>query len=139
MSNRNYALIGGLRGVAQTISYEICLSIFLISLFVMVYSTSITWIYSITISLILRNALIVLIILFISFLAERNRTPFDFSEGESELVSGFNVEYGAGGFAVIFMAEYAIILALRLFLSIIICSNHAWEIIRVTTVSISFV
>jgi NADH-ubiquinone oxidoreductase chain 1 len=46
--------------------------------------------------------------------AETNRTPFDFAEGESELVSGFNVEYGAGGFALIFMAEYASILFLRL-------------------------
>jgi NADH-ubiquinone oxidoreductase chain 1 len=48
-------------------------------------------------------------------LAERNRTPFDFAEGESELVSGFNVEYGGGGFALLFMAEYASILIIRLF------------------------
>jgi NADH-ubiquinone oxidoreductase chain 1 len=50
----------------------------------------------------------------VSCVAETNRTPFDFAEGESELVSGFNVEYGAGGFALIFMAEYASILFLRL-------------------------
>jgi NADH-ubiquinone oxidoreductase chain 1 len=46
-------------------------------------------------------------------LAETNRSPFDFAEGESELVSGFNVEYGSGGFALIFMAEYTSILFMR--------------------------
>jgi NADH-ubiquinone oxidoreductase chain 1 len=55
---------------------------------------------------------------FASCLAETNRTPFDFAEGESELVSGFNVEYRRGGFALIFLAEYARIL----FISILFCS-----------------
>ena len=52
---------------------------------------------------------------FVSCVAETNRAPFDFAEGESELVSGFNVEYGAVGFALIFLAEYANILVIRLF------------------------
>lgn len=51
---------------------------------------------------------------FVRCLAETNRTPFDFAEGESELVSGFNIEYGRGGFALIFIAEYARILFLSL-------------------------
>ena len=46
-------------------------------------------------------------------MAEINRTPFDFAEGESELVSGFNVEYRAGGFALLFLGEYRIIILIR--------------------------
>jgi NADH-ubiquinone oxidoreductase chain 1 len=46
-------------------------------------------------------------------LAETNRSPFDFAEGESELVSGINVEYSSGGFAILFIAEYARILFIR--------------------------
>lgn len=50
---------------------------------------------------------------FIRILAELNRRPIDFVEGESELVSGFNIEYFSGGFALIFMAEYGIIIFFR--------------------------
>lgn len=51
-------------------------------------------------------------------MAETNRTPFDFAEGESELVSGFNVEYGGGGFAILFMAEYGNIIFISFISSI---------------------
>merc|ERR1712128_146033 len=59
----------------------------------------------------------------ISCLAETNRTPFGFAEGESELVSGFNIEYGSLGFALIFMAEYARILLIGVIFSLIFISS----------------
>ena len=57
-------------------------------------------------------------------MAETNRTPFDFAEGESELVSGFNTEYRRGGFALIFMAEYASILFIRILFALIFLGGN---------------
>ena len=113
-SNRKYALLGGLRGVAQTISYEIRLALILLIFLIYncTYSIEVFITHSIYISFVILSP-IILIFWVISCLAETNRTPFDFSEGESELVSGFNIEYGSGGFALIFIAEYARIFFLR--------------------------
>nr|AVN67970.1 NADH dehydrogenase subunit 1 [Pycnoscelus sp. B103] len=117
-SNSNYSLLGGLRAVAQTISYEVSLALILLSFVFLVGSYNLInfyyfqcylWLIFITVPLSL--------VWFTSCLAETNRTPFDFAEGESELVSGFNVEYSSGGFALIFLAEYASIL----FMSMLFC------------------
>nr|YP_009178567.1 NADH dehydrogenase subunit 1 [Leopardus jacobita]AKE36403.1 NADH dehydrogenase subunit 1 [Leopardus jacobita]WPS67020.1 NADH dehydrogenase subunit 1 [Leopardus jacobita] len=113
-SNSKYALIGALRAVAQTISYEITLAIILLSVLLMNGSFTLA-------TLITTQEYIWLIIpawplammWFISTLAETNRAPFDLTEGESELVSGFNVEYAAGPFALFFMAEYANIIMMN--------------------------
>lgn len=110
-SNSNYSLLGGLRSVAQTISYEVRIALVLICYLFLLGGFSLNlfffkqiYVWFFFISLPLRY------VLFISLLAETNRTPFDFAEGESELVSGFNVEYSRGGFALIFLGEYARIL-----------------------------
>jgi NADH-ubiquinone oxidoreductase chain 1 len=61
---------------------------------------------------------------FTSLLAETNRTPFDFAEGESELVSGFNVEYRSGGFVLIFLGEYARIIMISLIRTVIFLGSN---------------
>nr|YP_009185852.1 NADH dehydrogenase subunit 1 [Gabronthus thermarum]ALO70580.1 NADH deshydrogenase subunit 1 [Gabronthus thermarum] len=110
-SNSNYSLLGGLRSVAQTISYEVSLSLILLSFLFLVLSLNLMDFYKFQVnSWFMFMCLPLSMIWVVSSLAETNRTPFDFAEGESELVSGFNVEYSSGGFALIFLAEYASIL-----------------------------
>nr|YP_009159615.1 NADH dehydrogenase subunit 1 [Metanephrops thomsoni]AKQ49249.1 NADH dehydrogenase subunit 1 [Metanephrops thomsoni] len=139
-SNCKYSLLGSLRAVAQTISYEVSLALILLSFIFLVggfnleffnlYQESV-WFLWVTLPLAL--------IWFASCLAETNRTPFDFAEGESELVSGFNTEYGAGGFALIFMAEYASILFMSmLFVLLFLGASPSEPQFYVKLVSVSF-
>nr|AML26069.1 NADH dehydrogenase subunit 1 [Staphylinidae sp. BMNH 1274252] len=110
-SNSNYSMLGGLRAVAQTISYEVSLSLILLSFLILIFSLNLMDLMKYQINLWFIFLLLPLSLIWVvSSLAETNRTPFDFAEGESELVSGFNVEYSSGGFALIFLAEYANIL-----------------------------
>ena len=110
-SNSKYSLIGALRCVAQTISYEVSLTLIIItfvflscrySLHKFLEHQQLIWFFMLLFPLAVRW--------FIRRLAETNRSPFDFAEGESELVSGFNIEYSSGGFAILFIAEYTRIL-----------------------------
>nr|BDQ44107.1 NADH dehydrogenase subunit 1 [Pheretima confusa] len=119
-SNSKYALLGALRGVAQTISYEVSMSLILLSALVLTMTMDFTKMVSYSWMLLMLMPMTVT--WFITNLAETNRTPFDFAEGESELVSGFNIEYSSGLFAMIFMAEYMNILVMSLFTSIIFMS-----------------
>nr|BCI48873.1 NADH dehydrogenase subunit 1 [Tanakia lanceolata] len=113
-SNSKYALIGALRAVAQTISYEVSLGLILLS--VIIFSGG----YTLQTFNVAQEGTWLVIpawplaaMWYISTLAETNRAPFDLTEGESELVSGFNVEYAGGPFALFFLAEYANILLMN--------------------------
>lgn len=114
-SNSNYSLLGGLRSVAQTISYEVRLALVLLRFLFLIVGLNLYdfFVYQENIWFIFLCFPLCYVWL-ISGLAETNRTPFDFAEGESELVSGFNVEYRSGGFALIFLAEYSNILFIRI-------------------------
>nr|YP_009704945.1 NADH dehydrogenase subunit 1 [Rousettus amplexicaudatus]QFQ33844.1 NADH dehydrogenase subunit 1 [Rousettus amplexicaudatus] len=113
-SNSKYALIGALRAVAQTISYEVTLAIILLSVLLLSGSFSLsTLIITQEFTWLILSSWPLAMMWFISTLAETNRAPFDLTEGESELVSGFNVEYAGGPFALFFMAEYANIIMMN--------------------------
>nr|YP_010596291.1 NADH dehydrogenase subunit 1 [Terrapene carolina]WAJ60742.1 NADH dehydrogenase subunit 1 [Terrapene carolina] len=113
-SNSKYALMGALRAVAQTISYEVTLGIILLSLILFSggFNTQ-TFMTTQEPMYLMFSSWPLMMMWYISTLAETNRAPFDLTEGESELVSGFNVEYAAGPFALFFLAEYANILMMN--------------------------
>nr|FAA04209.1 TPA: NADH dehydrogenase subunit 1 [Holtodrilus truncatus] len=113
-SNSKYALLGALRGVAQTISYEISMVLIFLSPLMLINALEMGYINSSTMLPYLLLMFPILLMFMATNMAETNRAPFDFAEGESELVSGFNIEYGSATFAFIFMAEYANILFMSL-------------------------
>nr|YP_010895261.1 NADH dehydrogenase subunit 1 [Psilota atra]WJW73826.1 NADH dehydrogenase subunit 1 [Psilota atra] len=127
-SNSNYALLGGLRSVAQTISYEVSLALILLSFIFLInnYNMLNFYYYQMYIWFIFLLYPLAFVWLIIS-LAETNRTPFDFAEGESELVSGFNVEYSSGSFALIFLSEYASILFMSMLFSLIFLGGNVFS------------
>jgi len=115
-SNSKYAFLGAIRAAAQMISYEVSIGLIIISVVLCVGSLNLTEI------VLAQNHVWFLIPLFpitimffVSALAETNRVPFDLTEGESELVSGFNVEYSSMSFALFFLAEYCHIILMSTF------------------------
>nr|QJC13771.1 NADH dehydrogenase subunit 1 [Aedes albopictus]QJC13784.1 NADH dehydrogenase subunit 1 [Aedes albopictus]QJC13797.1 NADH dehydrogenase subunit 1 [Aedes albopictus]QJC13810.1 NADH dehydrogenase subunit 1 [Aedes albopictus]QJC13823.1 NADH dehydrogenase subunit 1 [Aedes albopictus] len=142
-SNSNYALLGGLRAVAQTISYEVSLALILLSFIFLIgnYNFLNFYLYQKFMWFIIFCFPLSLV-WFASCLAETNRTPFDFAEGESELVSGFNVEYSSGGFALIFLAEYSSILFMSMLFSVIFLGSDIYSImffLKLTMISFLFI
>ena len=135
-SNSKYSNLGSVRAIAQTISYEVCLSLFLLSR-VIFSSLSLNFF-----NLIPPFVIIPLraLIFFIIALAETNRSPFDFAEGERELVSGFNTEYSSIPFVVVFLAEYIAIILISIVTRVtFIQSTFTARILPILLVSIRFI
>ena len=118
-SNCKYRIFGSLRAVAQTISYEIRL--FIIVLRVVWFLGGFRWAAPLEWRWPRKffGGIPILGLFYVSVLAERNRRPYDFAEGESELVSGFNTEYRSGGFTLIFISEYLSIVFMSLIVGLV--------------------
>nr|DAC76791.1 TPA_asm: NADH dehydrogenase subunit 1 [Pseudomyrmex flavicornis] len=122
-SNSVYSMMGTLRSVSQMISYEVSFIMIILLLMIMAEGASFfdlakwqIWCWN------LFSMFPICLIFFISILAELNRSPMDFIEGESELVSGFNVEYFSSGFTLIFLAEYGMIVFFSFIFSLMFSS-----------------
>ncbi|RXN09576.1 NADH dehydrogenase subunit 1 (mitochondrion) [Labeo rohita] len=137
-SNSKYALIGALRAVAQTISYEVSLGLILLSVIIFSGGYTLQTFNTTQESIwLLVPAWPLAAMWYISTLAETNRAPFDLTEGESELVSGFNVEYAGGPFALFFLAEYANILLMNTLSAVLFLgASHIPSIPELTTINL---
>nr|YP_007507024.1 NADH dehydrogenase subunit 1 [Delias hyparete]AFN05174.1 NADH dehydrogenase subunit 1 [Delias hyparete] len=142
-SNSNYSMLGGLRAVAQTISYEVSLALILGSSLILIMDFNLM-----SLNLYQQNIWFIFLLMplsmcmFSSMLAETNRTPFDFAEGESELVSGFNIEYSSGGFALIFLAEYSSILMMSMMFVLLYLGGYSLDLmfyLKLSLISFLFI
>lgn len=107
-SNSKYAFLGGLRSAAQMISYELSMGVTLLSVVLVAGTLNLSNVVESQSTVWFALPLLpIFVLFFICALAETNRHPFDLPEAEAELVSGYNVEYSAMGFALFFLAEYS--------------------------------
>lgn len=119
-SNSRYAFLGGLRSAAQMVSYEVSIGLVIITVILSVGSFRLTDIVEVSRPWWMTIVLIpMMIIFFISALAETNRAPFDLPEGESEIVGGYNVEYSAMTFGLFFLGEYMNMILMSAMLTIL--------------------
>nr|QST20102.1 NADH dehydrogenase subunit 1 [Toxascaris leonina] len=112
VSKSKYGMVGAIRASSQSVSYEIAFSLYLLAVIIdinMFYFCSFFF---------LSLFVIYLPFLFM-VLAELNRAPFDFAEGESELVSGYNVEYSSVAFVLLFLGEYGALLFFSVLTSVL--------------------
>nr|YP_010133168.1 NADH dehydrogenase subunit 1 [Enterobius vermicularis]BAV82703.1 NADH dehydrogenase subunit 1 [Enterobius vermicularis] len=131
VSKSKYGLLGALRASNQSVSYEIAFSLFLLSVIVFMggycfVPVGLGWFFF------LGGCV------FFVILGELNRAPFDFSEGESELVSGYNVEYGSVSYALLYIGEYGSMLFFSLLISLMFF-NYSFFIFYLVFVVLIFV
>nr|YP_009735100.1 NADH dehydrogenase subunit 1 [Acropyga goeldii]QBG38575.1 NADH dehydrogenase subunit 1 [Acropyga goeldii] len=138
-SNSLYSMMGAVRSVSQMLSYEVS---FILIIFLLMYMSES---YSFKDFMKFQENLWFLIVFyplffiyFISIMAELNRSPMDFIEGESELVSGFNIEYFSGGFTLIFLSEYGMIIFLS-FISILMFTDLLGNLIYMFLLILIFI
>jgi len=123
-SNSKYAFLGSLRSAAQMVSYEVSMGLIVITVLILVGSLNLTEIVLAQRSVWFCIPLFPLLIMFfVSCLAETNRAPFDLPEAEAELVAGYNVEYSSMGFALFFLGEYANMIVMSSLCSILFCGG----------------
>lgn len=125
-SNRTYAFLGSLRASAQTISYEISLIFLLLTIIILGNNYLLAYPNSFCLGVIMVP---ILLIWLVTIISETNRAPFDFAEGERELVSGFNIEYRSGRFGLLFLAEILNILFICLLTGVLIFQG--WMIVAI--------
>jgi len=136
-----YRIIGSYRSTAQTISYEITILIILLPRLIMMLTINRQKVSISLMPTIILNISAMVLIWLITILAETNRTPFDLTEGESELVSGYNTEYSGGQFSMIFISEYRIIIFISIltYFLFIGLSNNSYQLIIITIIMVFFV
>lgn len=118
LCNSRYAFLGAIRAVAQTISYEVYISTALFRILLLVGSYDLSLIRNNNF-LSFRLGFVTFVLWVMAVLAETNRIPFDFVEGESELVAGYITEVSGGGFALLALAEYSNIIFISLLTGIV--------------------
>nr|QUS62619.1 NADH dehydrogenase subunit 1 [Unkanodes sapporona] len=129
-SNSSYSLIGCLRSVAQGISYEVCMFLVMFNFIFFFSSFNLTkFFFSQQMNWFLLMGYPMFLILSSCVLAETNRSPFDFSEGESELVSGFNTEYSSFNFSFIFLSEYTNMIFMSFLLSLMFLGGDYFSLV----------
>nr|AEG25321.1 NADH dehydrogenase subunit 1 [Philotrypesis pilosa] len=129
-SNSIYSMIGSMRSIAQTISYEVSMILLMLSFIFLIKSYNLIEFMKFQKYMYFFIFLFpLMLILFVSLLAELNRTPFDLAEGESELVSGFNTEYMSGLFAMIFISEYGMIMFMMYLFNLMTMGGNIFSIL----------